>query len=358
MASRVSVIVPTFNEAKNVYSLIPLVSEVFTKHKIDGEIIVVDDDSPDKTWKVAEELGARFPVKAIRRKGERGLSSAVIKGFSCAKGDIVGVMDADFSHSPEYIVKLVEAIETGGADIALGSRYMEAGRTKEWPWYRKLASRTATFLASPFTQVKDPMSGFIFLRRQVIEGVRLNPIGFKIALEIIARGRYQKLKEVPIVFQNRLYGESKLTRGVIVEYLKQIWQLFWEVETPIGQFIKFCLVGSMGLLVNLAVFSALIYALHVHHLAAAVVSFGVAFTCNFCFNRTWTFKVCGANSRDSIRTQYGRFLTVCLLGLGVNLLVLHFLLSVLGWNEVIAQLFAILTATALNFMASKKWAFK
>ena len=358
MACRVSVIIPTFNEAKSIYSIVPLVAEVFTKHKIDGEMIVVDDDSPDKTWKVAQELGARFPVKSVRRQGERGLSSAVIKGFGYAKGEIIGVMDADFSHSPEYIAKLVEAIEVGGADIALGSRYMEAGRIKEWPWYRRLASWTATFLASPFTRVKDPMSGFIFFRRQVIEGVRLNPIGFKIALEIIAKGHYKQLKEIPIVFQNRLYGESKLTRGVVFEYLKQIWQLFWEVETPIGQFIKFCLVGSAGLLVNLAVFSALIYVKHLHHLIAAVVSFFVAFTCNFCFNRFWTFKVCGGNSQTAAHRQYGRFLTVCLLGLGVNLVVLHFLLSVLGWHELLAQLTAILVATSLNFFGSKKWAFK
>ncbi|MBI4430281.1 MAG: glycosyltransferase family 2 protein [Candidatus Omnitrophica bacterium] len=358
MREHVSIIIPTYNEAENIAAIIPKISEVFTKHAIDGKIIVVDDDSPDQTWKVAEELGRRYPVKSVRRQGERGLSSAVVKGFEFSDSDIIGFMDADFSHPPEQIIDLLRAITADGADLAVGSRYLDEGKISKWPLYRRIGSWGATLLASPFTSIKDPMSGFVFFKRGVLEGVLLNPIGFKIGLEILAKGRYRKLKEVPIVFKDRLYGESKLTKGVVFEYLKQLWQLFREVETPIGQFIKFCVVGAAGLAVNLIIFSACLYFLHFHYLASAVAAFFFALTSNFILNRAWTFKVQKKGGQLSVRIQYQRFLFVCLFGLGVNLLTLHILHAVFEHHEILSQLLAVLSATALNFFGSKKWAFR
>ncbi len=363
MHERVSIIIPTYNEAENIRAIVPKISEVFNKHGIDGKIIVVDDDSPDGTWKVAEELGNQYPVKSVRRQGERGLSSAVIKGFEYAEGDIIGFMDADFSHSPDQIIDLLQAFTLNNADLAIGSRYLDAGKISKWPLRRRLASWGATLLASPFTSIKDPMSGFVFFKKGVVEGVSLNPIGFKLGLEILAKGKYKRLKEVPIVFQNRLHGESKLTGKVIIEYLKQLWQLLWEVETPVGQFMKFSLVGGTGLIVNMAVYSICIYLIHLHYLPSAIFSFAIAMSSNFLLNRTWTFRVrtVGAVREPPLltfRKQYLRFALVCLMGLGINLFLLHLLHSVLGLHELLAQFLAVLSATAVNFVGSKRWAFK
>lgn len=357
MRERVSIIIPTYNEAENVRAIVPKIAEVFSKHGIDGKIIIVDDDSPDGTWKIAEELSRRYPVKSIRRQGERGLSSAVIKGFQFAETEIIGFMDADFSHSPDQIADLLRTITVDGADVAIGSRYLDRGKISKWPFPRRLASWGATLLASPFTSIKDPMSGFVFFKKSVVEGVSLNPIGFKIGLEIVAKGKYKRLKEVPIVFQNRLHGESKLTGKVIVEYLKQLWQLLWEVETPIGQFVKFCLVGGLGLIVNLVFFSACLYVLHLHYFPSAIFSFAIAMTSNFLLNRIWTFGV-HKESQSNVGSQFTRFALVCLMGLGINLFLLHLLHSVLGLHEVLAQFLAILSATSINFVGSKRWAFK
>ena len=357
MLERVSIIIPTYNEAENIRAIVPKISEVFKAHGIDGKIIVVDDNSPDGTWKVAEELGSRYPVKSVRRQGERGLSSAVIKGFEYADGDIIGFMDADFSHSPDQIIDLLQAFTLSNADLAIGSRYMDAGKISKWPFLRRLNSWGATLLASPFTSIKDPMSGFFFFRRSVIEGVSLNPIGFKLGLEILAKGKYTYSKEVPIVFQNRLHGESKLTGKVIVEYLKQLWQLLWEVETPVGQFIKYALVGGSGLIVNLAVYSVCMYLLRLHYLPSAIFSFAFAMSGNFLLNRTWTFRVHKVSQLNA-GSQFTRFALVCLMGLGINLFLLHLLHSVLGLHELLAQFLAVLSATSVNFIGSKRWAFK
>lgn len=356
MATRVGIIIPTYNESENVAKIIPKITESLRSHGVEPFIIVVDDDSPDGTWKVAEDLGRAYSVKSVRRQGERGLSSAVIRGFSFADTDIVGFMDADFSHSPDQIIDLIRPLESGQADLVIGSRYVDKGAIGKWPWYRRLASKSATLMAYPFTRAEDPMSGFVFFKRRVIDGVSLNPIGFKIGLEILAKGKYEKLLEVPITFQNRLYGESKLTERVMLDYAKQLWQLLWEVETTIGQFIKFCLVGISGLLVNMVVYSIGIYILHLHYILAALLSFAVAVSSNFILNRSWTFKQVKKGSY-SMPARFGRFVLVCLGGLGINLIVLYLAVSFLSLHKILAQLIAILSATLFNFVGSKKWAF-
>jgi dolichol-phosphate mannosyltransferase len=266
-------------------------------------------------------------------------------------------MDADFSHSPDQIIDLIRPLESGQADLVIGSRYIDKGAIGKWPWYRRLASKSATLMARPFTCAEDPMSGFVFFKRRVIESVSLNPIGFKIGLEILAKGKYEKLLEVPITFQNRLHGESKLTQRVMLDYAKQLWQLLWEVETTIGQFVKFCLVGVSGLLVNMAVYSVGIYFLRFHYIPASVLAFSVAVCSNFFLNRRWTFKQ--TRKKDhSTAVRFGRFILVSLGGLAVNLLVLSGAIEMLHVHELPAQILAIFAATLFNFAGSKRWAFQ
>lgn len=223
----ITLVIPTYNESENIPILLEKVFEVFKESNLDGNVIVVDDNSPDGTWKIAEGLKEKYArLEVLRRLNERGLSSAVLHGFRSSKSDILGVMDADLSHPPEKIPELVEPIIKGEADIVIGSRYVDRGEIGDWALQRKISSKLATLAVKGLTNVKDPMSGFFFLKREVIEGVELSPKGFKIALEILVRGKYYKVVEVPILFRDRIYGETKLNSGVIFDYFYHVVRLY------------------------------------------------------------------------------------------------------------------------------------
>ena len=223
----ITIVIPTYNESENLPILIEKIVNVLDENKLEGKIIVVDDDSPDETWRTALELKrVHGNLEVLRRQGKRGLSSAVLDGFAMSKSPIIGVMDADFSHPPEKIPQLVEPIINGEADITIGSRYIERGGIEKWTLGRKIYSRGATLLVLGLTNVKDPMSGFFFLKKEVIDNVTLSPKGFKIGLEILVRGKFENVIEVPIVFKDRKYGESKLGGGVVLDYLIHLSNLY------------------------------------------------------------------------------------------------------------------------------------
>jgi dolichol-phosphate mannosyltransferase len=223
----ITLVIPTYNESDNLPILLERVFGAFRDSGIDGKVIVVDDDSPDGTWQTAEELKKKYAgLEVLRRVNKRGLSSAVLDGFGMSESAILGVMDADLSHPPEKIPELLAPILKGEADMVIGSRYVERGGTGDWALRRKISSRIAGLAVIGLTNVKDPMSGFFFLKRGVIKNVQLSPKGFKIALEILVRGKYDRVVEVPIIFQDRIYGETKLSSGVIFDYLCHIMKLY------------------------------------------------------------------------------------------------------------------------------------
>lgn len=222
---QVSIVIPTYNERHGIARLIDSVLEQLGAAGVDGEILVVDDNSPDGTWQLVEELGQSRPVRVLRRAGKLGLSSAVIDGFKQAHGTVLGVMDADGSHDPAIIPRLVHAILNDGYELAVGSRYISGGHIKDWPLLRLIISKGAVFLASPLTPIKDITSGYFFMRRDVIDGVKLNPIGFKIGLEVFVKGRFDRFCEVPYTFVNRVQGKSKLTLKQMWEYVVQLCDL-------------------------------------------------------------------------------------------------------------------------------------
>jgi dolichol-phosphate mannosyltransferase len=157
-----------------------------------------------------------------------GLSSGVIDGWKFARPDseALGAMDADFSHDPQIIPAMVAALAGGEYDLAIGSRYVAGGGIRNWPLRRKITSRVAIALARPLTPLKDITSGYFLVRRRSVEGVELDPIGFKIGLEVIAKAHYRKAIEVPYVFQDRTSGESKLNSGEITNYLRQLRRIY------------------------------------------------------------------------------------------------------------------------------------
>jgi dolichol-phosphate mannosyltransferase len=223
-----SIVVPTYNEAGGIEKLIAALAGVFAENALDGEIIVVDDNSPDGTGAVVDRLEGSYPVRCLHRPGKLGLSSGVIDGWKFARPDseALGVMDADFSHDVKILPKMVRAVASGEYGLAIGSRYVPGGGITNWPWFRVLTSRVAVMLAQPLTSVKDITSGYLLVKRSALEGVELDPIGFKIGLEVIVKARYGKALEVPYVFTDRVAGVSKLNQNEILNYLKQLSRLY------------------------------------------------------------------------------------------------------------------------------------
>jgi dolichol-phosphate mannosyltransferase len=201
---------------------VPRLAAALVAH--DWELIIVDDGSPDGTADLAESYADVHPVRVVRRPGKAGLASAVLAGFAQARGDVLLVMDADLSHPPEAVPRLAMAI-TDGADLAVGSRYVTGGGTEDWPLKRRVVSRAACLLGNVLVPIRDCTSGFFAIRRSALDGVKLNPIGFKIGFEVMARAHYRQAVEVPYVFRDRELGRSKFGRREIGQYLLQLGQV-------------------------------------------------------------------------------------------------------------------------------------
>lgn len=255
-----SVVIPTLNEAENIETIISRVYHATHESGINAaEIIVVDDSSTDGTIQVVKGLQQDFPVRFIQRYDKSGLASAVIKGAQDARYDVVLVMDADLSHPPEKIPDLYRMVADGGYDMAVGSRYIQGGSTPDWPLKRKITSRAATLLAYPFVDINDPMSGFFCVGREYLAQLPLETAGFKIGFEVIARyGEKFRIAEIPIDFRDRQKGESKLGRGVIVDYLKQLMRITGASLAPDDKYIPLLMSLIVGLTLDLGVFLSLV----------------------------------------------------------------------------------------------------
>jgi dolichol-phosphate mannosyltransferase len=224
---KLSVITPTFNEAENVSRLVKELKSAL--EGIDYEILVVDDNSPDRTWAVAEGLASSDPrVRVLRRMSNPGLTPAVIDGFRAARGDAVACIDADLQHDPAVLPRMLKEI-SNGCDLAVGSRYVDGGDARQWNIIRRVESWIATKMAQILlgVELKDPMSGYFMLRRKDFAAIQaqLSGKGFKVLLEILAKMRSIVVREVPYSFRSRTAGQSKLSHKVVVQYLAQVWRL-------------------------------------------------------------------------------------------------------------------------------------
>lgn len=217
----ISLITPTYNERENIALLAKEVFSVLDGNtEIDLELIIVDDNSPDGTGDIAEELCEKFPVKVVHRSGKLGLGSAVMEGFKKSDREYLGVIDADLSHDPIVLPDLIMGLRD--FDLTIGSRYDADSKVEKWPWYRKLISQTGVFLAQKLTGVQDPLAGYFFLRREVLGNMTLTSPGYKILLEILVKGEYRNFLEVPFVFRNRQFSSSKLNVKEYYLFSKQL----------------------------------------------------------------------------------------------------------------------------------------
>ncbi len=228
-ADLVSIVVPTYHEVENIPLLVPRVHQAMTAADLAHEMILVDDNSRDGSVEAVAELAAQgLPVRMIVREKERGLSTAVLRGFDEATGAFVVCMDADLSHPPEAIPEMIALLRDGRADFVLGSRFCPGGSTDaEWGLFRWLNSQVAKALAWPLSRLTDPMSGFFALSAETYRGARrLDPIGYKIALELIIKCDCHTIREVPIHFADRTRGKSKLNVTEQLNYLRHLGRLY------------------------------------------------------------------------------------------------------------------------------------
>lgn len=405
-----SLIVPTYNESKNVERLVEILTRLLDEYfdrKFDRndrnsvskseqessnnpnnngiyELIIVDDDSPDLTWQVALDLIPRYPnLRVMRRQGEKGLSTAVVRGWQAAQGRILGVIDGDLQHPPETLAQMLDAM-LDGVDLVVASRHVAGGGVSDWGFLRRMLSRGAQMLGllilpNVIGRVSDPMSGYFMVRRTAIANCPMNPLGYKILIEVLGRGNIQALAEVGYVFQERQEGESKVTwrqyvhyilhllrlrsRGRITKIRKKLHQKLHQnlpqnLRFPAQRFLKFGLVGFSGVFVDMAIFyllsdaSTLAWGLT----RSKVIAAEVAVLNNFLWNDLWTF-------RDLAQQQFGwkklikrfvKFNLICLLGIGLNLIILNLLFNYFGVNKYIANLIAIAIVTIWNFWFNLK----
>ncbi|MDB9444872.1 glycosyltransferase [Anabaena sp. CS-542/02] len=369
-----SLVIPTYKEKDNIQKVIHILTQTLNESiPGDYELIVVDDDSPDLTWKVAQSLTQEYPqLRVMRRQQERGLSSAVIRGWQVAKGDILGVIDGDLQHPPEVLTQLLTKIAQG-ADLAVASRHVDGGGVSSWSVVRRFLSRGAQVLGlivlpRVLSRVSDPMSGYFMVRRHSILGVTLHPVGYKILLEVIARGNIQNISEVGYVFCERKDGESKVTWKQYLEYLHHLIRLRLStgllgglsqgLDFPIGRFLRFGLVGLSGVFVDMAILYLLSdpTTLALPLTRSKILAGEIAICNNFIWNDAWTFADVSKNQQQWSQRlkRFLKFNIICLAGLVLNVLVLNLVFNFLIPNRYIANLIAIAVATIWNFWVNLK----
>ena len=355
-----SLIIPTYQEANNIATLIQQLTQLLDPILPENyELIVVDDNSPDRTWESAQKIAALYPVQVMRRIDERGLSTAVIRGWQGAHGQVLGVIDADLQHPPETLIELLSEIRRG-ADLAIASRHVVGGGVSDWSLARRVLSRGAQMLGliilpEVVSRVSDPMSGYFLVRREAIANLSLSPVGYKILIEVLGRGQVHWIGECGYVFQERQEGDSKVSRQHYWDYLLHLWRLRW-ARWQGGRLLRFGIVGFSGVFVDMAVFYGLRGVLGWGLTRSAVLSAEVAIINNFLWNDRWTFGDIARRQtrRRQILKRFLKFNVVCLLGLLLNVTIINILFNGFGVNAYVAKLLAIAAVTLWNFWFNLK----
>jgi dolichol-phosphate mannosyltransferase len=354
----ISIVVPTYNERDNIVPLVERLSRTLAGRNF--EILLVDDNSKDGTVDVAAALAEEYPVKVMVRTNERGLATAVLHGFKYAKGDIIGVMDADLQHPPEVNAHLLNALESG-ADMAVASRYVPGGGCPNWGLTRRAISKGALTLAHIFLpttrKVKDPMSGFFMFRRSGMEQTEFKPAGYKILLEMLVMGKFQNVVEVPFIFEDRSSGASKMKARQQLDYLKHIFSLMRR-KGELWRFLKFIGVGLSGVVVNLGLYALLTRVFGIYDILAQAISVEVSIISNFSLNDYFTFSDRRMGKNKSFINRLLRFNLVSLIGYGLNLGIFALFTRVFHVYDIISLLIAIVVIMIWNYILSNVWTWR
>ena len=353
------VIIPTYNEKENIKNILTAIDKL---SRNDTEILVVDDSSPDGTAEIVKNVIPKLktPIHLLVRKNKNGLGKAYVEGFKWAlKGDydFVISMDADFSHDPQDLPKLIDASKE--YDIVIGSRYIKGGKIIGWDIKRQLNSR----LANLFTRIalglkaKDVTAGFKRYKTSFLEELNLDSLissGYAFQVEMVFRSKAapKQILEVPITFVDRRVGQSKIA-GELKKSAVIVWRLFIR-RTGVRQFMKFAIVGFGNFLFDTAIYFVETRFLNVGVIIAKTISFVASATSSYYFNRKWTFR----SNQKNITRQYLKFIFISGIGLAINVSSFYLFHKTLGIYDLISLVFATAITTFWNFTANKKWTFK
>ncbi|MBV9177756.1 MAG: glycosyltransferase family 2 protein [Nitrososphaeraceae archaeon] len=404
-----SIVIPTYNEAENISRLIEAIKDnlpsgIFT------EIIVVDDNSPDGTGKIVEtytqnnnnsatkksslqrqdqkqeqnvlEINSNknCSVKVINRENRNGLIPAILQGISSSGGDYILVMDADFSHSPENIPRMIEELLHNPDQIVVASRYVKGSSVVGWPVKRKIISRCANIIARyvlRLCNITDPMSGFFAFRRHLIENVTIDTSGYKLLLELLVKvnGGNTRVREIPYTFTDRQSGRSKMDNGVMIDYIKAVWHLYRYGQKSkqtteqnkekrksilfLSKAGRFFTIGASGLLVNYVISYLLSNGIlaNLWYVQATGIGIICSITSNFFLNKAWTFEDRNFSARHTLR-QYGLFFGMSSIGAALQLAILYFLVESADMKYEVSLILAVAIASMSNFLLNKKWTFR
>jgi len=400
-----SIIIPTYNESENISKLIEAIKDnlpygVFT------EIIVVDDNSPDGTGRIVENyvqnvIGTEnrptrshqennltsnndnignYLIKVIHRPNKSGLISAILQGIDSSTGRNILIMDADFSHPPETIPRLIDELLQDPNCIVIASRYINGGSIMGWPYKRRILSSGAAKIARhslKVCNVKDPMSGFFALPRHVIENIHFNTRGYKLLLELLVKvNEGIRVKEIPYTFTDRKSGESKLDFNVIFDYAKSVWYLYRygrksskgiiqnkEAKRNSVLFLskagRFFTVGASGLLLNYVVSFLLSNGIlaSLWYLEATMIGILCSLTSNFFLNKAWTFEDRKFSLSHTLK-QFGLFVGMSSIGAILQLAIVYLLVHSGGIKYEFSLILAVAIASISNFLLNKKWTFR
>jgi len=344
----VTVVVPTYREVESIPHLIRRLAVLREQSGLDLDLLLMDDDSKDGSVELVESLGLPWANMVVRHH-DRGLSQAVLDGLRSANRPCVVVMDADLSHPPEKIPEMLLALEHG-ADLVVGSRFTPGGSTADdWGVVRWLNSRVATLLAMPLAKLKDPMSGFFAMRRATfLSGHDLNPVGYKIGLELLIKCDCKKVIEVPIHFSDRRHGKSKLTLREQLKYLQHLRRLYIHKYGNWSHLAQFLVVGASGLVVNLVLLTAFL-AIRLDGKLAIGFAIALSMCWNFVLNRRFSFSYA---RQGNVLRQFVGFIAASSIGAVVNYMTTLALWEAFQVKQ-LAAVVGVVAGTALNFLGSR-----
>jgi dolichol-phosphate mannosyltransferase len=344
-----SVILPTYNEKENIIIILDKIRKVLKNESY--QIIVVDDNSPDGTWEIAQQYAKKLSnIQVIRRLNTKGLSSAISEGFGSSNSKWMVVMDADLQHDEKILVEFARSFEQG-YDIVVGSRKTAGGSIGEWNFLRRVISWIATKMAFFIIKnnVSDPMSGFFGIRKEVFENSidKINPRGFKLLLELLAHNPNAKTHEIGFTFNKRQYGKSKLNTNVIVDYMEAMYDLSFGKYLPL-RFVKYSIIGLIGLFVYQVSIWVGLNLLGISKYYSLALGIEAAILSNYFFNNFWTFRDYRHKSIHIVSGLFSYHL-ISLAGVVINYSSTVLLMSQYAINIYMASIIGAVLSTLWNY---------
>lgn len=347
-----SIIIPTFNEFENPLILSRAIHDVLGSRQF--EIVFVDDSNEISSINTLLDLENTLSyVRVFHRENEKGLATAVVFGMEKVQGDMIAVMDCDLQHPPELLTEMMEYLDKD-FDLVIPSRFVKGGDDGVFSFFRKMVSFVARWMAKGLLKrirlISDPTSGFFLMKRKVIDGVQLQPIGWKILIEVLVRGRYDTVVEIPYTFQPRVAGTSNMS-------LKEQWNYIRHLVKLVGsspedrRLYLFAMVGFSGVLLNILIYALLVHA-HMPVWLAGFTSGTLAMISNFLLNDRLTWM-------DSHQGQWiNRFLKyvlTSLIGIVINTICLSILHYGFHMHYLFANIIGICVAMVWNFIVNNFW---